>query len=186
MSTEETTKTDAATHEAASQTAERVRAHLAAFGSEIPPYNIIPTEVFLSAYVRIENLQQGRVCYREIPGGIYPGGPKKCTRSWLLDVSGSQITGDDGSVRFLLTDVLCEGTEIGELGLPIGVVATPLTNSPVWLTAGTTVIQLPDGSGNVEIRVFAWRPGGTPSPRTWFSWRVLVPGYIQDPDWGPI
>jgi hypothetical protein len=188
MSMDETTTTDddAATRGAASETAERVRAHLEAFGSEIPPFNvIIPSRVFLSAYVRIENLQQGRVCYQDFPNGTFPGGPRECARHWLLDVVGSAQTGADGSARFLLTDFLCEGFEISNIGLPVGIVATPLMNSPVWLTAGTTVIHLPDGNGNVEIRVFSWRPGGNPSPRTWFSWRLLVPGFIRDPNFGP-
>lgn len=186
MSMDETTTTDAAATQAANESAERVRAHLAAFGSETPPFNVvIPSRVYLSAYVRIENLQQGRVCYQDFPGGIFPGGPRECERRWLLDVVGSGQTGADGSAQFLLTDFLCEGFEISEVGLPVGIVATPLANSPVWLTAGTTLIQLPNGNGNVEIRVFSWRPGGNPSPRTWFSWRLLVPGFILDPDFGP-
>ena len=146
----------------------------------------LPTVTFLSAYVRIENLQLGRICYRDLPGGVYPGGPKKCERSWLVDVAGSQQTGDDGTAQFLLSDFLCEGTEISGPSQPIGIVATPLTNSPVWLTAEATMKILPNSNGDVEIRVFSWRPGGQPIPRIWFSWRVLVPGYIGDPNWGPL
>lgn len=171
---------------AADEAGERASAPLAGSSPAAPPFNVAPSRAFLSAYARIENLLQGRVCYRELPGGFYPGGPRKCQRSWLLDVAGSGQTGDDGSARFLLTDVLCEGTTITEPGRPIGMVATPLTNSPTWLTTGTALVNLPDGSGDVEIRVFSWRPGGSPDPRTWFSWRLLVPGYIQDPDFGPI
>jgi hypothetical protein len=145
----------------------------------------IPTRAYLSAYVRIENLQQGRVCFRELPGGVAPGGPKECERSWLLDVSGSAQTDDNGTARFRLTDVLCDGgVGIGNLSPPIGIVATPSVNSPVWVTAETTVVGLPNGNSDVEIRVFTWRPGGNPSPRIWFSWRLLVPGYITDPDFG--
>ena len=97
--------------------------------------------------------------------------PKSCNDARLLDVSGVSSTGGDGKRVFRLSEFVCFGT-INSLAEPINVVATPLANTPGFLTAQHQLI--PATVDDVEITIFAWDANGVPAPNVVFDWRCRV------------
>ncbi len=158
---------------------ERLKANLASSGlEEIPLEALAANRANVSAYVRIDSEAQGRLTYYEDVTTAEQLGPRECEPHHLLDIGGLGTTDGSGSRQFFVTNYLCEGFKIRSIGKPIIITAIPLTQSPVWLTAQTAVVGLPGGVLDVSARVFAWRPGGNPSPNTTFSWRMLIPGFV--------
>ena len=95
--------------------------------------------------------------------------PNQCRQERLLDVSGIATTGQDGKSRFLLTAFLCPTGQ--KFGLPINIVATPLSASPLYLTVARSLV---DNGADVEIQVSTWNPDGTAAPSVSFDWRCRV------------
>ena len=95
--------------------------------------------------------------------------PNRCTDSRVIDVSGFAQTQANGQVVFKLSSFLCPANEI--YSLPINVLATPISQKPVFVTVMHTLIN--NGS-DVEITVFSWDPNGAPAPGVTFNWRCRV------------
>jgi hypothetical protein len=108
-------------------------------------------------------------------------GNKNCEFRHLTDVAGTSITGPDGASKPIALSRLVCGPVVN-VGDPVSLVATPLTNRPVYLTT-TINIQHSGYSevGEVEFRVFAWGPNGNPRPEIPFSFRIAVPAYVDIP-----
>ncbi len=94
---------------------------------------------------------------------------KACGRASLLDVSGIARTGSDGTTEFLLSEFFCRAPSFG---YPINFVATPRSQTPVFLTAWRS---LTGDRTDVRVRVATWDPSGSPAPNTSFDWRCRVP-----------
>jgi hypothetical protein len=97
--------------------------------------------------------------------------PNKCSPiDGLLDVAGFSRTGSDGKSLFRLTDFLCPvGSEL--FIQPINVVATPLSDTPCFLTV---VHSLLNNGADVEIKVSTWDASGAAAPNVAFNWRCRV------------
>jgi hypothetical protein len=95
--------------------------------------------------------------------------PNRCYDNHVLDVSGIATTAANGQSVFRLTNFMCPAGEV--FRVPVNVVATPFSSKPFFLTVMHTVIN---NGADVEIRVFAWKPNGTPAPTVTFNWRCRV------------
>src|SRR5260221_6459549 len=123
----------------------RVREHFATLGTDIAELR-----------VRSATYQttQGNVTTQDAVI-THGDGNKVCEYSPLLDVAGYSVTGPDGSRTLLLSRFICG--PIQRVGYPVGIVATPLTDTPVWLTATGTLLPInADGSGDIEVRIYTW------------------------------
>ena len=129
-------------------------------------------EVALREYVASYTRAEGATTSREI--GTTGSARTGCTNADLLDVSGRSRTGDDGSTEFMLSDFFCDfsGQNRLEFQFPVNFVATPLPQTPVFLTGAAT---LTSDRSDVKIRVTTWDPSGSPAPVTSFDWRCRVP-----------
>ena len=134
-------------------------------------------EVALREQVASYTKAEGSTTSREI--GTTGSARKFCAAADLLDVSGRARTGEDGTTEFMLIDFFCDfsGSDTLEFQYPVNFVATPLPQTPVFLTGGALLTS--DRSG-VKIRVATWDPSGSPAPRTPFDWRCRVPYTLSE------
>ena len=95
--------------------------------------------------------------------------PNRCTDSRVIDVSGFAQTQANGQVVFKLSSFICPAQEI--FSLPINVLATPISQKPVF---ATVMHKLINNGTDVEITVFSWDPNGAPAPGVAFNWRCRV------------
>jgi hypothetical protein len=100
------------------------------------------------------------------PVGIFPN---YCNPAYLLDVSGSSRTGDDGTTALRLSSWICMENRLLE---PANVVATPQSATPCYLTILHTLV---DDAMDLEIGVSTWDAAGAPAPGVPFDWRCRVP-----------
>jgi hypothetical protein len=92
----------------------------------------------------------------------------RCHVTRVLDVSGFGITGSDGTTQFRLSSALClSGVALAG---PINVLATPISDSPCFVTMSHSLVNGTD----VEIKVRSWGPSGAASPNVAFNWRCRV------------
>ena len=116
--------------------------------------------------------QSVHACWRR----IYPFPAKVCSvpEGGLFEATGASSTLADGRRMFQASDVVCsQGASFG-FGEPINVVATPLSESPIFLTMTYSLIQQgPDPSfvPDVQMTAFTWNPDGSPAPNVMFDWR---------------
>jgi hypothetical protein len=99
--------------------------------------------------------------------------PNRCFTSNAVDISGFTQTQANGQVVFRLSSFLCQVTQ--NFTLPINVLATPISQKPVFLTVMHTLVN---NGGDVEITVFAWDANGAPAPNVAFNWRCRVTSFI--------
>ena len=95
--------------------------------------------------------------------------PKRCFLRKTLDVSGLEVTGPNGQKVIELTLFICPVD--GKFSFPINVVATPISQDPVYVTVQQQIIK---NGGDVQITVFAWDASGAPAPKIPFNWRCRV------------
>jgi hypothetical protein len=100
---------------------------------------------------------------------LFANFPNRCFDSHELDVSGFATTASNGQSVFRLTSFMCPAGEV--FRVPVNVVATPFSSQPFFLTVTHAVIN---NGADVEIKVFAWKPNGTPAPGVTFNWRCRV------------
>ena len=114
--------------------------------------------------------ESAQACWRR----IFPFPSKDCSIVHLLEATGVSSTLADGKRVFQVSDVVCpQGVTFG-FAEPINIVATPLAESPIFLTMSYALIpQGPDPSFklDVQITVFAWNANGSPAPNVLFDWR---------------
>lgn len=100
--------------------------------------------------------------------------PKICEPTPLLDVSGSERTGNDGKKVFQLTNFVCL-SGLMRFAHPINVLATALSSKPFFLTILHSLVKDASNNGvDVEIQVSAWDFNGAPAPDVSFNWRCRV------------
>jgi hypothetical protein len=100
---------------------------------------------------------------------IFTAGPNACSQNRVLDLSSYAATSTDGQSVFRLTKFICPAGE--RFRGPINIVATPFSTKPFFLTVNHSLIN---GGEDVEIKVFAWKPNGTPAAGVTFHWRCRV------------
>jgi hypothetical protein len=132
----------------------------------------VSDEVALREHVGSYTKEEGATTSRDI--GTTGSARKGCAAADLLDVSGRARTGDDGSTEFMLSDFFCDfsGQNRLEFQYPVNFIATPLPQTPVFLTG---VATLTSDRRDVKIRVTTWDPSGSPAPVISFDWRCRVP-----------
>ena len=141
-------------------------------GHEIDPgtERLIKFSVPLGSYAVLWMDESAQACFRR----IFPVPGKECSIVQLLDATGFSSTLADGKRVFQVSDVVCpQGVTFG-FAEPINIVATPLAESPTFLTMSYALIpQGPDPSfkPDVQITVFAWNANGSPAPNVVFNWR---------------
>jgi hypothetical protein len=114
--------------------------------------------------------QSAQACWRR----IYPLPIKDCSIVRLLEATGVSSTLADGKRVFQVSDVVCPEGVLWSFGEPINVVATPLAESPIFLTMTHSLIsqgQDPSFQPDVQMTVFAWNTDGFPAPNVVFDWR---------------
>jgi hypothetical protein len=116
----------------------------------------------------------GYITSREI--GTTGEATKRCRSSFILDVRGSSITGNNGTVEFPLSDFVCLGEGL-TFKHPINFVATPRSRSPIYLTCRHRIAE---DEFDVSIQVFAWNSSGAPASGVPFDWRCSLP-YNEEP-----
>ncbi len=107
----------------------------------------------------------GSVTFKSI---FFPS--KSCRSARLLDASGVSSTGADGKRVFLLSDFVCL-PDFHFFADPINVVATPLSESPFFLTMTHSLVN---AARDVQITVLTWDANGAPAPNVLFDWRCRV------------
>jgi hypothetical protein len=116
----------------------------------------------------------GGVTSREI--GTTGSSTKGCGKHDVLDVGGRSLTGRDGTVEFLLSDFYCPPRRGLALEEPVTIVATPQSETAVYLTTRRRLVGPSGGSFNdVSIRVTAWDSDGNSAGPVSFDWRCFVP-----------
>ena len=137
-----------------------VKKHLEAILGKTLPIDFGGT-ISLREQVGVYSVSNGSIVSRSI---VFNGPPAKaCGPTQLLDVSGSGFTGAQGKVEFRLSDFHCEP---GAVLHPVNFLCTPLSASPVFLTASRSISE-----GDLRITVHSWDPTGAPAPNTSFDWR---------------
>jgi hypothetical protein len=113
--------------------------------------------------------QSAQACWRR----IYPFPSKDCSIVRLLEATGVSSTLADGKRVFQVSDVVCPEGVLWSFGEPINVVATPLAESPIFLTMTYSLISQghPSFQPDVQMTVFAWNADGSPAPNVVFDWR---------------
>lgn len=104
---------------------------------------------------------------------------KSCGSRNILDVSGISGVGDDGVVRFNLSDFHCLFPQSSAPGQgkwvfeqPINVTATARGSDPTYLTTEARLGSATDPHEfDVFISIFAWKPNGRPRPGVGLDWR---------------
>ena len=146
---------------------------LAQLGGLVPSFDLVR---LISLYDRDKVTLKTRSLRTDVlvSDDFGPGSPldtAECTPSFgAVDAAGQLRTGDDGTITWRLTDVMCpEGTPIVEG--PASFVATPITTSPIYLT---TRIVFPNPPEDLIVQVFTWDSTGMAAPKVAFSWRCRV------------
>jgi hypothetical protein len=114
--------------------------------------------------------QSAQACWRR----LFPFPGKDCSIVRLLEATGVSSTLADGKRVFQVSDVVCPEGVLWSFGEPINVIATPLAESPIFLTMTYSLVpQGPDPSfrPDVQMTVFTWNADGTPAPNVSFDWR---------------
>jgi hypothetical protein len=93
--------------------------------------------------------------------------PKHCDLSHIVDAAGIAMTGSEGKSVFRLSQFVC----LGYIYTSANVVATPLSQKPVFLTVEHTLV---DEARDVEIKVSTWDANGAAAPNVTFDWRCRV------------
>jgi hypothetical protein len=96
--------------------------------------------------------------------------PNSCYGSRVMDISSYAVTGSNGQSVLRLTKFMCPSSDERFHG-PINVVATPFSTKPFFVTVSHSLIN---NGADVEIKVFAWKPNGTPAANVTFHWRCRV------------
>ena len=104
--------------------------------------------------------------------------PPSCATSELLDVSGVAVTSDAGNVTFVLKNFLCPDDSGRFYSEPVNIVATPVSASPVFVTATHTLVFTTDIANDVQISIYTWDANGAPAPGVTVNWRCRVPASI--------
>ena len=141
-------------------------------GHEIDPgvERVVKFSHPLGSYAVLWMDESAQACFQS----IFPVPGKDCSIVQLLEATGVSSTLADGKRVLQVSDVVCpQGVSFG-FGEPINVVATPLAESPIFLTM--TYLQIPQGPDplihpDVQITVFAWNANGSPAPNVVFHWR---------------
>ena len=113
---------------------------------------------------------EGSVAFRSV---ILPR--KFCRNETLLDASGQTVTGGNGSVTFLLSDVLC--STLNDFTGPVNLEATPVIPKPIYVTSQYTLVPNPGTPGSfndLQITLMTWAPNGSPAPSVTVDWRCRV------------
>jgi hypothetical protein len=107
---------------------------------------------------------------------------KTCQPLPLLDVSGFSQTDSSGRVKLRLTDFIC--LDRISMEMPINLIATPLSEQPVFLTVLNSLMMNPTNTFGIDVnfQVFTWDAKGAAAPNIRFNWRCRV-GF-QEP--GPL
>ncbi len=145
---------------------------LAQLGGFVPEFNAVQ---LISLYDRqdatLKSLSfRTDVVTDDFGGGSGDLGTTECLEHEAIDVAGQSRTGDDGSMTWRLTDVICAAPG-RTIRAPASFVATPITTGPIYLT---TKIVIPDPPDDLVVSVFTWDSSGTPAPQIAFSWRCRV------------
>ena len=119
--------------------------------------------------VKIRKLLLEEVFSSEFSAGG-TGGRRECSKFDAIDIAGPSRTGDDGKMTWRLTDFICPGGQ-PIIEPPASFVATPISQSPVYLT---TTIDFLDPPRDLVVEVFTWGSDGSSAPRIPFSWRCRV------------
>jgi len=129
-------------------------------------------EVVLRERVASYTKDDGSTTSRDI--GTTGNSTKACGAANLLDVGGTARTGQDGTTEFMLSEFFCHFSGRNSLSFefPANFVATPRSQSPVFLTA---LASPTSDRRDVGVRVATWAPNGSPAPNTSFDWRCRVP-----------
>lgn len=110
---------------------------------------------------------------------------KTCGGDFALDVGGTSRTDSIGTVKFNLTDYVCQppARRTFEFGRPINFVATPQADTAIFLTSIQTLLMLRVGGGfsEVAITVHSWDSSGSPAGDVSFDWRCFVPATEREP-----
>ncbi|MDE2058181.1 MAG: hypothetical protein KGL31_02385 [candidate division NC10 bacterium] len=109
---------------------------------------------------------------------LFPPPFKYCINVKLRDVSGVSSTGSDGKTVFRLSEFVCDAAATGGnvfVAAPVNVVATPLAQTPSFLTLDYSLIDpTVNGFKDLEIRAYAWGANGAAAPNVVFDWRCRV------------
>jgi len=140
-------------------------------------------EYAVVAYISTHTLLPGRrttarldvVVENPAKGG---NGAKECFDTSILDINGRGRTNGDGVIELKLSNFLCRDDLPDAFIPPAIVVATPLTKSPVFVTARAS---LTSDEKDVDIIVQSWDASGSPAPNISFNWICRIPiTYIID------
>ena len=160
------------TNESTADIAERVKEQLAGFGSDLADAGIVLGQRTATVQTQFGALTTQPLVVERAPP------IKTSTGSRILKVHGRSVTGPEGSSRFSLSAFVCE--PLRDLGTPVGILATPQTNHPIYLTATSRLVfSLPPGpvtAVDVAVEVFAWGPNGNPRSNIPFNFMATLPG----------
>ncbi len=112
----------------------------------------------------------GSVTYRNL---IFPR--QFCQDANLLDASGQAFTGEDGTVTFLLSGILC--STVNYFAAPVNLEATAVTRSPVHVTSQYALVAnpgAPGSFGDLRITLMTWAADGSPAPQVAVDWRCRL------------
>jgi hypothetical protein len=112
---------------------------------------------------------------------VIDGVRTRCLDANVIDLSGRASTDEGGKRTWKLRDYIvpCD-RGFDEFDRPMSFVATPHSNSPIYLTTRPAEGFLtPSPPDDVVVEVFTWDAGGNPAPNVTFSWRCRVPYYRQ-------
>ena len=150
---------------------QRIDAAIANLPAGIPPDKIavswpIGSYIIEDGYITIHHIFRGKICG---------------TRQ-ILDVSGSGVTGEDGTRQFGLNAFHCQNRRPGagegrfSYDHPINVLATPDGDAPIYLTTRASIGTDSNDQSleDVIITVYAWNASGAPEPAAVFDWRCRV------------
>lgn len=131
-----------------------------------------PDQISILRYpVGAHDSTEGTVLWRSI---IFPG--RSCVPANLLDGSGRNTTGANGSITFLLSSAICL-PQVRSLAAPINLQATVFATTPHYLTTSYSLVADPNSAGNfndVEITVNTWDAKGNPAAGIGFDWRCRL------------
>jgi hypothetical protein len=138
----------------------------------------IELETKLVVPIATQTLQRGKLTSRRVNVVIAEnldtvGSPSDiCAFFNILDVSGTGVTGQDGTAELKLSNFLCRDDFPDAFTSPAIVVATSRAQSPILVTARASVTS---NERDVKIEVETWDTSGSPAPRQSFNWSCRVP-----------
>jgi hypothetical protein len=137
----------------------------AILGTKLP---FDPGVITLREEIGTYSVSGGSIVSRSL---VFNGPPeKRCGPTQLLDVAGAGFTGAQAKVEFRLSSFHCER---GAVLHPVNFLCTPLSDTPVFLTASRAIIA--GDPADLQITVRSWDPDGAPAPNTFFDWRCRLP-----------